>query len=382
MLWLLLAGDLYVDNLKGDDATGKPFKTIAKAIEAAKDGDVLHLAKTEAPYRESIVISKSLTLDGHGATLTGLDPLDKAAFAEHSPGIYKIRLPDWAKAQPRAVFDGETMPGQGMLKEIEPGEHLWQRDTLYVYVPEGKSWDAAAVDLRVRRDGVVVKNAVGVVIRNLIAEQWEGDAFRVEGTSEGVRLEACSARRAVGGESRGLAVRDTATVAAERCEFRQNGIGAQALHRSRTAFNGCRFIGNQNVGARVNGVEHAFEDCVFQGNGGPDLMALSLSPESSNGGGPSNLRVLHCFLGGLSVQLGEHGGEARVSASVFRKSVTLRSGTWIGDFNLYAKLENEDGELALEAWRTSTQSDPHSESPAEFPKAPYRVAGKDIGPRY
>jgi hypothetical protein len=385
---LLLIGDVYVDNVKGDDATGAPFRTLAKAVAALKEGDVLHLAKNDEPYRESIVITqRGVVVDGHGAVLTGLDPLDKAAFTPHAPGMYKARLPAHAKVQPRAVVDGETLRGEGTLEELEPGKHLWARELLYVALPEDKAWDKVALHLRVRRDGVVVKGVSEVVVRDLVAEQWEGDAFRVEGAGGGLRLENCEARFAVGGESRGLHARDGATAAAVGCRFTRNLMGVHAIHRSRTSLRACRIEGNANVGARVNGAEHAFEDCAFRDNGGPDLMAVSLSPESANGGGPARVKVERAlFAGGkgpgLVVQLGDHGGEAAVRASVFAKAVAVlhRGGTYAGDLNLFGgRLENEDGALDLAAWRASTSSDARSEARAEL-QPPFKVGDREVGP--
>jgi hypothetical protein len=388
LLLLVLAGDVYVDNLKGDDATGTPFRTIAKALAAMKEGDTLHLAKNPEPYRESVVIERGgITIDGHGATLTGLQPLDKASFALHAPGIYRVKLADHAQAQPRAVLDGETLMGESVLEEIHEGDFVWKRDVLYVALPEGKVWEKAVIDLRVRRDGVVVKGVSNVVVRNLIAEQWEGDAFRVEGKAEGARFENCAGLFAVGGESRGLHVKDGATVAAVGCRFNRNGMGLHAIHRSRTSMTSCQFSLNQNVGARVNGAEHAFEGCVFLDNKAGDLMAVSLSPDSSNGGGASNVRAIRCrFAGGkgpgLVVQLGDHGGEAVVRESVFAKAVgvKLRGGTYQGDFNLFSgKFETEEETLDLAGWRTSTKADAASETRPDAPP-PWRLGGRDIGP--
>lgn len=395
-LLLLLLGDVFVDNVKGDDAhdgrtAATAYRTLAKAVAALKEGDVLHLAKNDEPYRESIVIAvRGVAVDGHGAVLTGLEPLDKAAFAPHAPGVYKARVPAHAKAQPRAVLDGETMPGEGTLEELEPGQHLWARDVLYLAMPEGKAWERAAIHLRVRRDGVVVTGVSEVVVRNLVAEQWEGDAFRVEGAGGGLRMETCEARFAVGGESRGLHARDGATAFAENCRFAKNLMGVHAIHRSRTSLARCRIEENANVGARVNGAEHAFEDCVFRGNGGADLMAVSLSPESANGGGPSSVRAGRClFAGGrgpgLVVQLGEHGGEASARACVFAKEVAVlrRGGSYHGDFNLFSgRFETDEAEVDFAAWRTSTSADAGSEHVKEVPaKGPWTAHGKDIGPR-
>ncbi len=388
LILLLLLGDVYVDNVKGDDATGKPFRTLAKAVAALKEGDVLHLAKNDEPYRESIVIVQGgIVIDGHGATLTGLEPIDKASFQPHAPGTFKARFPAFAKAQPRVVLDGETMAGEGTLEELEAGQHLWARELLYVALPEGKDWGKLVLHFRVRRDGVVVQGASKVVIRNLTAEQWEGDAFRVEGKAEGVRFENCEGRLAAGGESRGLHVRDGATAAAADCRFRRNLMGVHAIHRSRTSLERCVIEGSANVGARVNGAEHRFEDVVFRDNAGPDLMAVSLSAGSANGGGACVVLARRCFFEGgkgpgLVVQLGEHGGRAELRESVLAKAVAVRhrGGDYAGDVNLFGGgFENEEGPLDLAAWRVSTKADAASELRAN-PKPPFRLGERPVGP--
>lgn len=384
----LLLGDVFVDNVKGDDATGRPFRTLAKAVAALKEGDVLHLAKNAEPYRESILIAQGgIVIDGHGATLTGLEPIDKAAFQPHAPGQFKARFPAFAKAQPRVVLDGRTLHGEGTLEELDAGQHLWARDMLYVAPPEGASWEKAVLHFRVRRDGVVVQGASNVVVRNLTAEQWEGDAFRVEGKAEGVRFENCEGRFAVGGESRGLHVKDGATAAALGCRFRGNLMGVHAIHRSRTSLERCVIEGSANVGARVNGAEHRFEDVVFRDNAGPDLMAVSLSAGSANGGGESRLSAIRClFAGGkgpgLVVQLGEHGGRAELRESVLAKAVAVRhrGGDYAGDFNLFGGgFENEEGPLDLAAWRIATKSDVASELRADM-KPPFLLGERPVGP--
>ena len=117
-------------------------------------------------------------------------------------------------------------------------------------------------------------------------------------------------------------------------------------------------------------------------------MAVSLSPDSANGGGASVVRAARClFAGGkgpgLVVQLGDHGGEAVVRESVFAKAVAvkLRGGTYQGDFNLFSgKFETEEESLDLAAWRTSTKADAASEAGPEAPP-PWKVGGREIGPR-
>ncbi|MFN2124873.1 MAG: hypothetical protein ACK2UP_15345, partial [Candidatus Promineifilaceae bacterium] len=54
------------------------------------------LAPTETPYREVATFHDrsggpgwSITLDGHGATISGADPLDPAAWEQVAGGLYR-----------------------------------------------------------------------------------------------------------------------------------------------------------------------------------------------------------------------------------------------------------------------------------------------------
>jgi hypothetical protein len=93
LLWAILvptseARDLFVNHQQGSDLKGglsaeAPFQTIKAAMKICRPGDVIHLAKTATPYHEGIDIADNqsglpgqpITIDGHGATLSGCSPL-------------------------------------------------------------------------------------------------------------------------------------------------------------------------------------------------------------------------------------------------------------------------------------------------------------------
>jgi len=95
---------LYVDPILGDDRANAlaakpqgadgPVKTIARGIKLAQPGDTIHLAPVV--FRESITFhnrhgesGRPITLDAHGATIEGSDPLDPADWEQISPGLYR-----------------------------------------------------------------------------------------------------------------------------------------------------------------------------------------------------------------------------------------------------------------------------------------------------
>ncbi|MGC3966158.1 MAG: hypothetical protein QM775_01935 [Pirellulales bacterium] len=99
--------DLHVHPVLGDErndglaatADGKgsgPVKTIHRAVRYAQPGDTVHLTPLEEPYHESPVFhdrtcpaDKPITLDGHGATISGAERMDLATWENVAPGRYR-----------------------------------------------------------------------------------------------------------------------------------------------------------------------------------------------------------------------------------------------------------------------------------------------------
>jgi hypothetical protein len=103
--------EIFVNNSVGDDRfTGQqsrgstdlsgPVRTIAKALRLAGAGDIIVLAKTNAPYRESISLVGSrhsgtakepFMIRGNGATLDGTAPVPGKAWEPYEGAIFRFR---------------------------------------------------------------------------------------------------------------------------------------------------------------------------------------------------------------------------------------------------------------------------------------------------
>ena len=89
---LLLCVDLHARDLRVGIDSEVP--SIHHAIKIAQPGDTIHLEPGKVYrdyagfYEKKGEAGKPITLDGHGATLEGSDPLDPLAWEEVSPGHF------------------------------------------------------------------------------------------------------------------------------------------------------------------------------------------------------------------------------------------------------------------------------------------------------
>lgn len=239
LLPILLAGfvsaravDYYVDPEIGDDhANGlatkpdgpnAPVKTIARAVKAAQPGDTVHLAK--AVYKESAVFhnrageeGKPITLDGHGATLEGADPLNPADWPEVSPGLFRndnlLRLDDAVIQRWFFLWDGRMnhmgrtskglRPDFKRPEELQPGEWTFIKDdtrkvpnsaqifgSFYVKLPPGQKLADAHIAAPMRSAGVQISGEnKWITIRNINATHVYNDGYNIHGKCRDVIFE-------------------------------------------------------------------------------------------------------------------------------------------------------------------------------------------------
>lgn len=156
------AAEIYVNNATGSDSfdgltqkadgTKGPYATIAKAVERVAPGDTIHLEPTGKAYRESILFTnrggepgKPITVDGHGAWLTGSDHCDPAGwkpFPEGQPGT--LTRGDLVDDGPwfALCVDGERTWSERDMDVLSPGEFCYVKNNrsimLYFLPPDPK----------------------------------------------------------------------------------------------------------------------------------------------------------------------------------------------------------------------------------------------------
>ena len=201
--------------------------TLAHAIKAAHPGDVIHLEPKvyrnyAGFYGKKGQPGKPITLDGHGATLEGSDPLDPAHWSEVSPGLFAndhliARNDDAIIGRWFFLWNGEmnhmgrTSKGRSApLKkpeELQPGEWTFVKDTsrekppskqiygsFYLKLPAGQKLADAHIFAPVRSAGVQMSgDNAHLVIKNITATHPYNDGFNIHGDCRDVVFENIAA---------------------------------------------------------------------------------------------------------------------------------------------------------------------------------------------
>jgi len=266
------ARDLHVDVVIGDDAndgTTSPVRSIRQAIRIAKAGDTIHLKP--AVYHEYAGFynkrgepGKPITLDGHGATLEGSDPIDPATWTEVSPGLFKndellptlnlailwrwFFLIDGKINRMGRVLKGKSEPFLEP-EELKPGEWTFvgnhtkpeggsdsdlARGSFFIKLQPGQTLKQANIRFPVRSAGVQLSgDNAHLVIRNLTATHSQNDGFNVHGDCRDVVFENI---KAIECGDDGISAHETAQYRVDGFTSIGNGTGICDTGSSETSY--------------------------------------------------------------------------------------------------------------------------------------------------
>ena len=222
-LWILLgctataaARDRYVDPVRGDDRNdgfaavpdGRghgPVRSIHYGVRFAQPGDTVHLAPTGEPYRESVVLhdrlcpaDRPITVDGHGAVITGADPIALTEWERVAPGRY--RKVDLLRTDAAVIgrfffrFNGAVQhmgrtskgPSAALKRpdDLLPGEWTFVETerAFYVQIDPATSPSDARIEAPLRSSGVQVSGRnENLTIKNLHVRHVYNDGFNIHG---------------------------------------------------------------------------------------------------------------------------------------------------------------------------------------------------------
>ncbi len=220
------SADLHVDPNQGQDSADgitSPVKTIAAAIRQSNPGDTIHLMPNlvyrdwAAFFDKSGESEQPITLDGHGATLDGCDPLDPIGWLEVEPGLFRnddlMPLTDAIIDRWFFVMVGQLNrmnrcskgPSESLKapEQLIAGEWTFIKDaertktaragyifgSFWIKIPPNLPLADAMIEVPVRGAGVLIRGTSShLVIRNLKATRPYNDGFNLS-DSRDIRLE-------------------------------------------------------------------------------------------------------------------------------------------------------------------------------------------------
>ena len=252
-----------------DIHVGQDVKTIAEAIKLAQPGDTVHLQPIV--YRDYVGLygkqgepGKPITIDGHGATLEGSEPLDATKWKELSPGLFANdsllpRLDDAVIGRWFFLWDGKmnrmgrtskgVSPPLKKVEELQAGEWTFVKDpsrekppskqiygTFYIKLAPGDKLSEANIALPVRSAGVQMSSqSAHLVIRNLTATHPYNDGFNIHGDCRDVVFENI---RAIECGDDGISAHETAEYQVRGFVSIGNSTGICDTGSARTSYDG------------------------------------------------------------------------------------------------------------------------------------------------
>ena len=259
---------LVVDATARDIHVGKDAPTIAHAIKMAVPGDTIHLEPKvyrdyAGFYMKRGEPGKPITLDGHGATLEGSDPIDPAQWKEVTSDLFAndnliARNDDAIIGRWFFLFDGRmqhmgrTSKGaQAALKkpeELRANEWTFIKDptrekppsrqiygTFYLKLPPGKKLADANIFVPVRSAGVQFSgDNAHLVIKNLTATHPYNDGFNIHGDCRDCVFENI---RAIECGDDGISAHESAQYRADGFISIGNSTGICDTGTARTSYN-------------------------------------------------------------------------------------------------------------------------------------------------
>lgn len=328
------AAEWFVDNRTGSDANGgdradaarKSFSAVTKLL---KPGDTLHIANTGIPYAESLVLrgnfglnGKPLTVEGNGAAITGLVPLDPEKWTARDNGFFYPTGKQPSNWRLYLYSSGKRLPVSADPAACVPGSFAWCGDGFFLRPEEGRKPADYRLEANLRDSGVQILQGKNITVRNLISEHNGNDGFNMHGSCHGLRFENIVGRW--NGDD-GFSIHEDGEAYVAGAEFHDNSYGIEDINLSRTTYSGVR-IYNNRTGVHFSGGNHALIGCSFYDNAtslkiGPGRAAVYL-PEARD----ASAFWGECFIKNTRIAGGKDGLTVNGRSTVTLINSLIQSG--------------------------------------------------------
>ena len=333
----LAARDFYVNPEAGnDESTGSrdsPLATAQRAVDLAESGDTIHLQPDGALYHQEIVLcgKRSITIDGHGVTLTGADPLPADGWEQIEGDLHRRKLNrPWndrhllivggkANRMGRSPSAKPDFPGPADLK---PGEFAWtdiDESTGWLYVRgslQDLQWGTRIAGIR------TIGENCDITIRNLNCRHALNDGFNIHGDCRGVR---CSKITGYENYDEGFSAHDTCQCWITDGRFWGNDNAVADVNAADTYYKNCEFRESMSYEVLLHGGHHSLEDCRIIAS---SVTAISIHPGGFGAKRPDGTRAevpVDCLFRNLEVT-SRDGRPRRVS--LYDATVTIENSTF------------------------------------------------------
>lgn len=268
----LLADDIYVNNVSGDDkfngrpvtdstANAGPVRTIGRALQLAQRGDRIIVQKTDQPYHESITVQggrhsgttySPFSILSDGAILDGTSEISPEAWEHHSGNVF--RFSPELKSYQQLYLDGkpaDRIPSTvaSLVPDLEEGQWALVDGRIYFCTAGGRVPSQYNLRYCKHQTGITLYEVNNVRIDGLVVQGFQLDGVNAHEAVENSVVSNCRLR---GNGRSGLSIGGAARIRLDSSVVGANG-GAQVRSEGYCSLDirDCRLLESENTGPAI-----------------------------------------------------------------------------------------------------------------------------------
>ncbi len=324
------AAEWFVHHQQGRDenpgSRKDPVQTLQRAIRLAQPGDRITLLPPGAVYRQSATLNgqTDLTIEGHGVTLDGADPLPSDGWEQVESDLHRRRLPRPQWDRHLLIIDGVAQRmGRTQVSNAPPfpaPEELKEGEFCFESIDEKDGWlyvrgSLHNLEWAVRPNGIATGGTCErITIRNLDARHFLNDGFNIHGRCTEL---VCEDIQGYDCFDEGFSAHDLCECTIRNGTFWGNDNGVADVNQARTAYFDSVFFNNVNNDVLLIGAGHRLVDCQIRNE--TNAAALVAGPRGTPPE-PFELELINLEVVGMaehSASVRINGGEIRIRGGRF-----------------------------------------------------------------